>query len=392
MAKIEFCDRRFGVYVLGAGFAAPAGLPLATELWEEVRHRADLATGRAAVHFREDLDNYLDYRSDADGSRFSDGDVQFEEFLAFLDVEHYLGLRGSDTWSSEGNETQVLIKTLIGEILSERTPTADCVPDLYLRFARALKPPDLVLTFNYDVLLDRALEAAGVSYRLFPDRFEDVGDLSATVDSSRDEVIVLKMHGSIDWFDRSAYERLEDRRLKSGLRPGHGHPVFDHVDELGVIPLTEGPRFAGDPLQKIYRITDVRRLYESRPLFRATPVLLNPSSLKLIYSESFRSFWDGLGRAGVLNFALGIIGFSLPNQDEYVRQVVYRLVKNYQNLYWDEPALEHRKTPVVLVDFRKTPESKVALLERYRFIRQDRARFYWGGLDETALSILESGA
>ena len=39
--------------------------------------------------------------------------------MAFLDVEHYLGLRkGRTTWSTDGNEGQVVVKTLIGEILN----------------------------------------------------------------------------------------------------------------------------------------------------------------------------------------------------------------------------------------------------------------------------------
>jgi hypothetical protein len=30
-----------------------------------------------------------------------------------------------------------------------------------------------------------------------------------SVDTSKEEVIILKMHGSIDWFDRSEYEKSE---------------------------------------------------------------------------------------------------------------------------------------------------------------------------------------
>jgi hypothetical protein len=69
--------------------------------------------------------------------------VNFEEFVSFLDVEHFLGLLGKNTWSSDGNETQVVIKTLIGEILAERMPSKDKIPEVYLEFARMLKPPTM---------------------------------------------------------------------------------------------------------------------------------------------------------------------------------------------------------------------------------------------------------
>ena len=160
----------------------------------------------AASQFRDDLDTYIEYKKECDGIELTPEQVNFEDFMAFLDVEHYLGLRGKDTWSSHGNEAQVVVKTLIGEILIERMPLKDRIPEIYLQFAKILKPNDFILTFNYDVLLERALEAANVSYRLFPDRLKQHPGINRlAVETSRDEVIVLKMHGSIDWFDRSQY-------------------------------------------------------------------------------------------------------------------------------------------------------------------------------------------
>jgi hypothetical protein len=55
----------------------------------------------------------------------------------------------------------------------------------------------------------RCLGHIGKPYRLFPQRFKSVGLMMNHVDSSKEEVIILKMHGSIDWFDRSEYEKSE---------------------------------------------------------------------------------------------------------------------------------------------------------------------------------------
>jgi hypothetical protein len=381
---------RFCIYILGAGFSRQAGLPLANELWPEIRSRAKVANDRASQHFEKDLQAYIDYKRECDGEILSQEDVQFEEFIAYLDVEHYLGLRGSDTWSPDGNETQILVKTLIGEILTERTPQKENIPELYLAFARLLKPSDVVLTFNYDILLERALDVVGVAYRLFPSRYQNIGNGQAEVDNSREEVVVLKMHGSVDWFDRTQYDEVEEGRLIRGLHPGHEHPVFSKIQELGVKPLTDGPRFSGDPLQRICRVTNAAELYGSGPLFLATPLLLNPSPLKLVYSSIFQDFWKGLGRDGGLNFGMTIIGFSMPVQDEYLRQVIYRLVTNYQTKYWDGGFLKHRKTPLVMIDFRTDEKSRRELLDRYRFIDLNKAVTYWEGLNEGALATLEA--
>lgn len=83
--------------------------------------------GRASL-FREDLDAYIEFKKRCQGVLLSKDEVNFEEFLGFLDVEHYLGLRGKDTWSDDGNESQVLVKTLIGQILTEKMPNAKTIP------------------------------------------------------------------------------------------------------------------------------------------------------------------------------------------------------------------------------------------------------------------------
>jgi hypothetical protein len=151
-------------------------------------------TGRAS-QFREDLDEYVEFKEKCDGVRLERDQVDFEEFLGFLDIEHYLRLRGKDTWSDDGNETQVIIKTLIGQILTEKTPQSHAIPKLYMRFAERLQPHDRIITFNYDVLLERACEAVGKPFRL--------GHWNYSIGLPPDEVItILKLHGSIDWFDK----------------------------------------------------------------------------------------------------------------------------------------------------------------------------------------------
>ena len=100
--------RRFRIFILGAGFSHAAGLPLGEELWNLARTRASDCTGRAG-HFKEDMESYLQYRLECDGLAMRPEEIDFEDFLGFLDLEHYLGLAGSDTWSHDGNESQVLL-------------------------------------------------------------------------------------------------------------------------------------------------------------------------------------------------------------------------------------------------------------------------------------------
>jgi hypothetical protein len=388
-SRIEFRSSRFRIFILGAGFSHPAGLPLAADLWKDVLRRASGLSGRASF-FRDDLNNYIEFRKRSEGVALKPNEVDFEEFMAFLDIEHYLGLRGKDTWSEHGNEGQVVVKTLIGEILTELTPAKDRIPELYLRFAKLFQPTDYVLTFNYDVLLERALEVAGTPFRLYPSRFQRISGDRATIDATRQELVVLKLHGSVDWFDRTFYSELDDEFRKQGSSDHPTNPVFNPDSPLKIVPLTDGPRFESDPLRQMYRALDVEKLYRGRILFCATPSLLNPSSMKIVYPHMLRDFWDGLGQAGVLNFGMVIIGFSLPQQDDYAKQVIYRLVRNYQENYWGQSEFEHKKTPLLLIDRRASAKTRREFIERYRFVDWNRAEVQFDGFDDKALSLIEA--
>lgn len=201
-------------------------------------------------HLEADLRSYRDFLKKCDGIDVPLDDINFEDFLGFLDIEHVLKLRGKDTWSDQGNEGQLLVKRFLGQILWERTPEPSDIPPVYLAFARGLDTTDWVLTFNYDTLLERALEAVGKPYRLYPHRFSEVYPSHAVIDGSIQEVVVLKMHGSIDWFDRSSYvDRLEQGQLVSpGFQPRD--PVFGSNRVVCPIPLVQ-VRFLRTPTRPV---------------------------------------------------------------------------------------------------------------------------------------------
>ena len=58
--------------------------------------------------------------------------------------------------------------------------------------------------------------------------------------------------------------------------------------------------------------------------------------MKIVFAHTLRDFWCGLGRAGGMNFGMAIIGFSLPAHDDYARQAIYRLIRNYQEVWWGQ--------------------------------------------------------
>ena len=377
-------SKTFRLLFLGAGFSQPAGLPLGRQLFPEVRRVLRAKHGQDN-HVERDLKRYTDYLSSCEGIEVTADTVDYEWFLSFLDTEHFLGLKGSNTWGEEGNESQLMIRRSIAEIIYRNTPTNP--PDLYRAFARKLNPSDWVYTFNYDTLLESALEAEGISYRLFPLRFSEVGAHNTEHSTDDDDVVVLKLHGSIDWSQRSSYKSSVDYSKYFGFSYEVPHPVFGNDRVVESFPLTDGPRDENDPLVDVYRIRDIGPLLDLES-FKWCPLLLAPSQSKIVYAQTLRGFWAGLQMAGGLNSSIGVVGYSLPPADEYVRQALYHVFSNYTK-YETTPVLSDRmKTPIRILDSAPPNDSGADMRSRYRFADWRKTELRLDGFTESTLGWL----
>jgi hypothetical protein len=376
------------IFILGAGFSRLAGLPLATELYTIVRQSIEQQYGKD-TKFQRDIDYYIEYRKRCDGIELTENEIDLEEFMSFLDMEHFLELRGSKMWSQEGNESQIMIRRAIGRAIHERTPPADELPQAYYDFANHLTLKDTVITFNYDILLERALEYVGKPYRLFPDRFKKVGRHYNEIDNEVDEVVILKMHGSVDWFDDKSYlEGIEAiREVGSTSLPKHS--VFNDRARYSTNTIVDGIRSEKDPLLHIHKVQDVDSYYKYENGFNA-PFILSPSHVKFVYAESLLGFWNGMGRSGGYNLGISVIGFSLPKHDEYIRVGLYQMISNYQYSSWDEKwfGKDILKDNVRLVDFREGVAGIDDFKSRYSFVDSSRAEYFFDGFNTDAINFL----
>ena len=96
--------KTFRIIILGAGFSKPAGLPLGSELFGEVRKLIRHNYGSNSVE--SDIKRYKEYVAATEGKKIRDDSLDYEKFLGFLDTEHFLGFDGGDRLSDEGNASQ----------------------------------------------------------------------------------------------------------------------------------------------------------------------------------------------------------------------------------------------------------------------------------------------
>ena len=194
------------------------------------------------------------------------------------------------------------------------------------------------------------------------------------------------MHGSIDWFDRGRYNE-KVKQATDYPQPYHvKHPLFAPDTLIESQPIVDGPRFTDDPLLQIYRVKNPGMVYAgSSQYWECSPFLLNPSHGKLLYVKPLIEFWRGWGRAGGLQLGLGIIGYSLPDYDDYARQLIYKLSKNYQEYEPDFELNGRVKRPVRVLDFRAAESDQAGLRARYQFMNPKRTQYWYDGLSEKGI-------
>lgn len=357
------------LFLLGAGFSKPAGLPLAPELAPLVLSVADtyLATDDGYSHLRDAFERYETFLEETDPA----SEFDLEAFSAWLDWEHTLRLKGKDTFSEHGNEAGLQLRWAIGKVLFDRCP-ADA-PSLYVEFARHLTTQDHVMTLNYDLLLERALDAVGLPYRRFPRRFSELyATHSVSNPDEPDELIISKLHGSMDW------------SYFSGT---------DADQALGLSSLVEGPRRGDDPLAEIAVVPSesLNRYYGNRNHWWRNPTLLMPpSTAKPLARSPLIPLWDGIGLFAYMLGGFTVIGCSLPLADPYVRQLVHHIATDYA--YQRPREMPWAQCRMKLVDLRPTRASRHQLLERFRFMTPEHTDVLLEGFSHESLDSMFDGA
>lgn len=380
----------FRVFVLGAGFSHKAGLPLGNELFDCIIQESKKDVLYENI-LKADIEDYIDYIEATSGKQIAESEINLENFASFLDIQHLLNLRGSDTWSSEGNQSQILIRNLIGLILNNKIENIkDSEMDLYKKFASKLDTKDFVITFNYDTILEKALESINKPYRLFPQRFNKIYSSMAEVDNSREEVVILKLHGSIDWFDITTFKRQTNyfHSEKNYQKPHH--KIFSNPNIFYPEKIIDEPYFQDSMLQNIYKIKNLDRYYSMATHVEEVPLIVSPSYVKISYLNPLQELWSAFHGSGMYNSGIAIIGFSIPEHDDYIRQPLYSMINNFLQSDTKEMFSQQgiEKLPLKFVDYRKEENDQKEYQNIFRFIDWEKTNAFYGGFNDEAIDYL----
>jgi hypothetical protein len=271
------------VFILGAGFSAAAGVPLTSDLLR-------LAMTKFKAECPGIFERVNNYASDV---FWKDGNLDYSSasfselctYLEFIELREY---GGGERWSDDGSREKLALRFYLAKTIVENTPFGNVIPPIYLDFARQLNERDVVISFNWDGLLENALRAIGKDYSY---NFEE------------DRIRLCKLHGSVNW------------RVDQPTRMGKP------VNTLGWRPIGFLP---GMMEKEIWHSDALLQLgnWEGRvPLGEVQPFLVLPGYGKAFDVRQNAISWYKPEFAFTASRDTYVIGLSLAQDDHFVRSL-----------------------------------------------------------------------
>lgn len=278
--------KRNRVFVLGAGFSAAAGIPLTNRLLQDAFKLFSIECpgiyGRVAS-----------YASDASCQDVESLDVDsldLSELCTFLEFVELREYGGGERWSENGSREKLALRFYLAKAIANSTPTLETVPELYRLFASQLQPGDIVISFNWDCLLEIALKAVGKHYTY-----------SSRMRARGDEIFIAKLHGSVNWRLR------EPRRLNGDALVLNWRKL-----DFGGAPQVPSMHCSADLLRR-------ETWQQIQPLSEVDPYLVLPGYGKAFDVRANSSLWYKPDFAFDYTHDVYVIGLSLADDDFFVK-------------------------------------------------------------------------
>ena len=367
----------FRLFILGAGFSKSAGLPLGDELLNRVREEIS----RESRSLEQEIDEWR--------RLYPNQRVDIERVLAYSHGKHHLRLKGPKEFYSHGSESIVAARKVIQRILINGAPTD--TPPLYRRFSNHLSPNDVVLTFNYDTLLEQTLDAIGKPYTLTPEWW-----LSRELPESGFEYVdLLKLHGSIDWYDKQYYvDAIRWLREQGHADVPDRDPIFGPDPLVQPVPLNKGEienGFGWNILTRVFRVPNHNEFFpldsHGYPHNKVVPFLLPLSHNKLLGHDAILDLWENLDYVRNELTSIVIIGYSMPQYDSYAYETIGRLCFLYQS-EGRRTGRNKRRLPIQIIT---KAESVQAVLENKPFLDPSQTLIWHEGFSDDSLDWLDWG-
>lgn len=271
------------VFILGAGFSASAGTPLTDKLLTD-------ALGKFSVECPGIYSRVENYAKESIGSPDEDLDLSrltFSELCTFLEYIELREYGGGERWCDNGSREKLALRFYLAKTIVEQTPDGERIPKLYLDFAKQIHKRDIVISFNWDGLLELALLAVGKTYTY---NFEDDGAIK-----------LAKFHGSVNW------------------RLGEPNNLGRPANTLDWQPLGFAQGMMDREIYYSQELLQYPAWHRYQPLGEVDPFLVLPGYGKAFDVRANAPIWYKPEFAFATTHDVYIIGLSLVDNDFFVK-------------------------------------------------------------------------
>ena len=339
------------IYILGAGFSAPAGFPLTKNLLKEVHHVAskqkfaddETEFGQAQL-LLDTLRFYYPLANFSHELILNDQlpkDFDIEKFMSYVSVESACQLNTGEQFNEHGSQFVSDLKRWIAQaIFNHEKKALRNVPDFYHKFI-SLTKNSLIFTFNWDTFLETLFEINKVRY-----------ELDSRHSLHPDVVPLFKLHGSIDWFSCP-----HPVKRKKWMRFQALGKTFEGMYRGSV---------DGDSLDCFYEAF-------------LTPWIVVPAYDKIDQIKQLGGQWGLLYMFFQSELEVVIIGFSMRDDDYHSRAIIYpQLVQGSQQ----------GDLSVKVVSFARSSEEKEEIKNKFAGIKN--CNFFFDGFSNKAIEFITS--
>ena len=245
-----------------------------------------------------------------------------------------------------------------------------------------------MLTFNYDTLLEQALDDIDKPYSLTPEWWLETGPGGFEPRF----VDLLKLHGSIDWYVRYYLDSAMRWHTEQGHEVANRDPIFGPDPTVPSEPLSRGRtevEFGRHILPRVFRVPDHAKHFpiEEKVGSHIVPFILPPAYDKLLGYDPILDLWENLHRTQGIFSSIVMIGYSMPPYDSYAYETLGRLFVRYQQ-GGDTTGWKHRRVPIQLVTLA---DSRQQSLECFPFLDPAKARVWSQGFSADTLDWIDWG-
>lgn len=334
------------VFIIGAGFSYPAGLPLTNQLLSLIHHRARLMKyGEHRWGQAQRLMNELKYYYPLDKfthKKISDGNfndkIDIEEFLSYVHSESNC-LHPSDMLTEHGSYFVSFCKRWLGEIIySKQNEIFKSMPDYFNDFVLNIQN-SIILCFNWDTLLEHQFDRNDIKYRY---QFH-----SDNYEQRLESIPLIKLHGSIDWFTNNR-NAIDSKSLR--------------LEALGseFVSISRG-------------VGNLQEYYNSMKY----PWIVIPTFDKLGQIRVYGQIWETPTRYLDDDLEVIVIGYSMRPDDYHARSFIYPKIVN-----------ETRRgtMSVKVVDYAQTESKRSEIRNRFKGVKN--CKFWFNGFNKESLDFI----